>query len=88
MFKIKDGIELRVLNNYGFTYCGNYNRGDMYERENKQNKFLGIHIQGDWDNRKIGFMFPYAKEIKTNVRIEDYIQDLIQAGLVEKVERD
>ena len=83
MWKIKDDVNLKVLYDYGFTYGGNYNRGDNWIRKVDDEVIRGIMIKGDWDNRKICFEFPYMKIQYPD--IEDYIQDLIEAGLAEKV---
>lgn len=86
MFKIKDDVELRELMKYGFKYTGNYNRGDIYKRE-MYITVNGVNLDGIMvgDSRKIGYIFPYIKNIEYP-DIEIFIKDLIQAGLVEKVE--
>ena len=81
MLKIKDNVDLKELEKYGFKNESNYNRGELYTRLINDNELKGIAINFE---RKITFMFPYSK--KTFPRIEKYINDLIQAGLVEKVE--
>ena len=82
--KIKDNIKLDELQNFGYKYVGNYNRGDKWLKEINiivDGKNLGgIEVQ-EW--REISFQFPYIKDIKYP-SIELYIQDLIQAGLVEE----
>lgn len=85
MFKIKDGIKLRQLQNFGYKYVGNYNRGDQWLKEMNiivDGKNLGGILIQEWG--EISYSFPYIKDIKYP-DIESYIQDLIQAGLVEKV---
>lgn len=84
MLKIKDNVDLKELEKYGFKYCGNYNRGDCWVRKVNDEVIRGIMVQGDWDNRKIYFEFPYMNIQYPNLK--DYIKDLIVAGLVEKVE--
>ena len=84
MLKIRNDIDLKELEKYGFEYHGNYNRGDNWIRKVDDEVIRGIMIIGDWDNRKICFEFPYM-----NIKyppLENYIQDLIKDGLVEKVE--
>lgn len=86
MYKIKDGIKLRELQNYGYKYYGNYNRGDQWLKEQeiiRGGKDLGGILVQEWG--EISFRFPYIKEI-IYPSIEPYIQDLITAGLIEKVE--
>ena len=84
--KLKNGIKLRELQKFGYKYVGNYNRGDKWLKEINiivDGKNLGgIEVQ-EWG--EISFQFLYIKNIKYP-DIEPYIQDLIQAGLVEKVE--
>lgn len=86
MWKLKDNIKLNVLSEFGYKYVGNYNRGDKWLKEINiivDGKNLGgIEVQ-EW--REISFQFPYIKNIKYP-DIEPYIQDLIQAGIVEKVD--
>ena len=84
MYKIKEGIKLRKLQDFGYKYVGNYNRGDQWLKEIDiivdGNNLGGILIQ-EWG--EIDFRFPYIKNIKYP-DIESYIQDLIQADLVVK----
>lgn len=85
MYKLKSDVKLNVLSGFGYKYVGNYNRGDKWLKEINiivDGKNLGgIEVQ-EWG--EIGFQFPYIKDIKYP-GIEPYIQDLIQAGLVEKI---
>ena len=83
MLKIKDNVDLSILEKFGFEYKGNYNRGDVWVRKIDDKLIRGISIKGDWDNRIIEFEFPYMDIEYPD--LEDYIQDLIEAGLVEKV---
>ena len=88
MLKIKDGIKLRELSNFGYKYVGNYNRGDRWLKEINiivDGKNLGGILIQEWG--EISFRFPYIKDIKYP-DIEPYIQDLIQANLVEKVSEE
>ena len=85
MYKLKSDVKLNVLAKFGYKYVGNYNRGDKWLKETNiivDDKSLGgIEVQ-EWG--EISFQFPYIKNIKYP-NIEPYIQDLIQADLVEKV---
>lgn len=83
MLKIKDSVDLKELEKFGFKYRGNYNRGDCWEREDN-NPGDGIIIQGEWANYKISYLHPYKKI--EYPPIQNYIQDLIKADMVEKVE--
>lgn len=84
-YRIKDNINLNELQKYGYKYTGNYNRGEVWEKEIDiiiKNKNLGGILIDDF--REISFKFLYIKDIKYP-NIEPYIEDLIQAGLVEKM---
>jgi len=89
MLKIKDEVDLKELEKFGFEYYGNYNRGDCWRRENiifKKNgkDFInGITISENF-NKEISYLYPYA--VFEYPPIENYIIDLIKADLVEKVE--
>lgn len=91
MYRVKNQVSLfNDLKQFGFVYCGNYYRGDNWERkmdgidvatgDDPQN---GIVIHGDWDNRRIYFRFPYRNNLE-NVSVEPFIGDLIEAGIVEQ----
>ena len=84
-YKIKEDIKLNELQKYGYKYTGNYNRGEVWEKEIDiiiENKNLGGILINDF--REISFKFLYIKDIKYP-NIEIYIKDLIQAGLVAKM---
>lgn len=85
MLKVKDDVDLKELKKFGYYYYGNENRGDRYVKDIDDNVIRAIIIDGDWNGRKIGFKYPYMKI--EYPPIKNYIQDLIQAGLVEKVEQ-
>ncbi len=91
MYRVKNQVSLfEDLKQFGFVYCGNYYRGDNWERkmdgidvatgDDPQN---GIVIHGDWDNRRIYFKFLYRNNLE-NVSVEPFIGDLIEAGIVEQ----
>lgn len=84
MYKLKEGIKLRKLQDFGYKYVGNYNRGDQWLKEIDiivdGKNLCGILIQ-EWG--EISFRFPFIKNIKYP-NIEPYIQDLIKADLVVK----
>ena len=86
MLKIKDNVDLKELESFGFKYTGNYNRGDRWERE-MYITVNGVRLDGIIVTflREISYLAPYRKDIEYP-NIEIFIKDLIQAGLVEKVE--
>lgn len=81
MSKIKDDVDLKELEKFGYKNRGNYSRGDCYEKNiSELGAFGGIMINFE---RKINFQFPFMSMKYPD--IEDYIQDLIKSDLVEKV---
>lgn len=92
MYRIKESEWDRFRKNsikLGFEYQGNHNRGDNWIRANivfdYQGKYYnGIMIQGKWAHYQISYWKPYADF--DYPPIENYIQDLIEQGYVEKVE--
>lgn len=81
MLKIKDNVDLKELENYGFVYdkrikCyyGGYS-----------NRELHLRVYEDDINREIKMYEPFrdVEDEENNIEI---LYDLIQAGLVEKVE--
>lgn len=96
MFKIKEGVSLKELEKFGFfndDFFQIFHKpiyGDYLEQYKKQ-EYLIIHpkskviVKGkqccilDLQGNNIN-----GYDIKTN-RIKRYIQDIIQAGLVEKI---
>lgn len=73
MLKIKDNVDLKELEKFGYLNMGNcYQRYDNW----------GVQMFIDKQTREITRLHPYStKNIPTN----DEIKDLIQSGLVEKV---
>lgn len=82
-YKLKDDVDFIKLDRYGYKYTGNYNRGEQWTKKVDDEVIRGIMIKGDWDNRKITFQFPYMNIKYPDIKI--YIQDLIDANLVEEV---
>lgn len=82
MLKIKDNVDLKELEKFGFelrhySWANNiYERPLMYPKYSKQSLYV------DFDSREID-----EEEIRFNVidAKEEHIQDLIKAYLVEKV---
>ena len=83
MLKIKDGVDLKELYKFGYKYTGNWARGEVVQKEIEELKDKGDGISINFDmGRKIVFIHPYLKITYSNIEL--YIQDLIQAGIVEK----
>lgn len=81
MLKIKDNVDLKELEKYG------------YEKHRKEGaivdyyKFSPIGIIRILKDRIIDIQFPFYSSIPPGlIKIESFISDLIQDGLVEKVE--
>lgn len=82
MLKIKDNVDLKELEKYHYT---NHQMDDAEIAYYKLVPENGIMIT-ILKNRKIDYELPMFSKIKKNeIRISNYIYDLIQAGLVEKV---
>ncbi|MCI8670936.1 MAG: hypothetical protein HFI36_02720 [Bacilli bacterium] len=79
--KIKDNVDLKELEKFGFKNESNYNRGELYTRPINESDLTGIAINFE---RKISFMFPYSRE--EFPPIENYINDLIKVDIVEVVD--
>lgn len=81
MLKIKDNVDLKELEKYGFEheYDYWYKYIEDKEIENENNNFFVTQIQ---DNRKIHFIFYNDKDLYEF----DTLYDLIKDNLVEKVE--
>lgn len=77
MLKIKDNVDLKELEKFGFTY---FEHGDykLYEIDNF-NSWLGVEIK----NR----ILQIGVQDYNNIE-DDTLYDLIKAGLVEKVSED
>ena len=113
MLKIKDDVDLKELEKFGFKPKYNEENGELIEyffvnnKETSISKFLGISIikKVGETNRKIRIRkafkkdyrgVPLVKEGKVwivdnyNYQCTDFdkLYDLIQAGLVEKVEEE
>ena len=75
MLKIKDNVDLKELEKFGFK-VDRYNLQYEYHAKNNFKDSIVIKVE----NKKIGFYQNY------NGKSYDTLFDLIQAGLVEKVE--
>ena len=87
MLKIKDNVDLHVLNDYDYTKCGG--TGEYYCYYYYIKSFTTIlntkkDILIDGNSREI-LAFDYSLGRKRTKVKRKWIKDLIQAGLVEKV---
>lgn len=82
MLKIKDNVDLKELEKFGFEehpfyYFTNVNKGIYYEDEdiaiNKENRQIYMKIDDE------------IYEMNLGIKSFDYLYDLIKADLVEKV---
>lgn len=80
MWKVKDGVDLKELEKYGFKLYKGYYKNKGYYKKNLE--FSDIEIFVDVEQRIIerSNQFVFTKVY------EDEIQDLIKADLVEKVD--
>ena len=84
MLKIKDNIDLKKLEKFGFKYIVEKYKSYIYI-----NKFIEIDIFLDLENEcenKVLFML--TSQYNRNYANLDILYDLIQAGLVEKVKEE
>ena len=97
MLKIKDNVDLKELEKFGFAYRKYYNNYIKLHSEKNYHDFVDNYIQIE----KNGTIKPFVQLLdrhsekyidKNQALIKDEfldtIYDLIQAGLVEKVEDD
>ena len=84
MLKIRDNVDLKELENFGFKYIVEKYKSYIYI-----NKFIEIDIFLDLENEcenKVLFML--TSQYNRNYANLDILYDLIQAGLVEKVKEE
>ena len=79
MLKIKDNVDLKELEKYGFKYYEgkNYN---WYENKSKENIELTYFVDCDFKNISVS---TYDGD---EVELDNLLYDLIKADLVEKVD--
>ena len=85
MLKIKDDVDLKELaKDYNFIYCSNWR--EPYEDDNYGYLVYNDVIFINWEDfgRPIGSIKIIGS--RNNEEVLDKLYDLIQAGLVEKVE--
>ena len=86
MFKIKDDINLKELEKFGYYENKPFNYIKALVDTEIRYDAIVVNIKTKKIERIIKEI--YMKEIKCKKVCKKYIQDLIQAGLVEKVEDD
>lgn len=79
MLKIRDGVDLKQLEKFGFNINKHYDLFTRYEYKSDSSTCLYI------DEARVLSIFPTHYD-KLEPRIMNKLFDLIQAGLVEKVE--
>ena len=79
MLKIKDNVDLKELEKFGFKQNNHFDLFTRYEYKPDSSTCLYI------DEARILSVFPTYYD-KLSSKIMDKLYDLIQAGLVEKVE--
>ena len=85
MLKIKDNVDLKELEKFGFNYHDKENASICYYRLIPMpHRTINIMIE-IFKDKTIHYQLPIDCKIDDYINLEDYIQDLIQAGLVEKV---
>lgn len=86
MLKIKDNVDLKELEKYHFAHHNKENAVICYYRLMPlAHKTINILIEINKD-RTIDFQLPIGCTLeKKQIILREYIQDLIQANLVEKV---
>lgn len=95
MLKIKDSVDLKELEEFGFKPKYDEDTGKIrtYEKKKKEEVYVGLTVQIEKTKSKIRIFKAFRKN-KTEWRINPYtdyfdidtLYDLIQAGLVEKAE--
>lgn len=95
MLKLKDNVDLKELEKFGFKAKYDENTGNIcaYEKKILKNEYEGLFITLQETKSRIRIYRRYTKKITIWViqKYNDYfdidtLYDLIQAGLVEKVD--
>ena len=88
MLKIKDNVDLKELEKYGFEKLGNNYRKHKYswKRELGNNSYYELYVNVDNELHICIVGDAYCWELRIVHRLQDIIYDLIKADLVEKVE--
>ncbi len=81
MLKIKDNVDLKELEKFGFRYLD-----DFYYFKNERKRNVGLVIYKD--NYKTKGFDRCLKFVTMDTQSLDSVYDLIQAGLVEKVKEE
>lgn len=102
MLKIKDNVNLKELEKYGFEYRENYYIQYLYNTKTinarvepslhgETNKYFYISVNnaGEYTsfNNVLGYIEDYRKQLEKDIEeIKELFEDLIKADLVEKIE--
>lgn len=92
MLKIKDNVDLKELEKFGFKpkYDENTGKIKAYEKVKKEKEYMGLSVTIETTKSKIRIFRRTDKEWRINPYNEyfdeDTLYDLIKANLVEKVE--
>lgn len=92
MLKIKDNVNIKKLKGYGFKPKYDEDTGEIiaYEKVNNKVEYMGLRIKLEETKSKIRVFKRTRKGWLINPYKElfdiDTLYDLIQAGLIEKVE--
>ncbi len=94
MFKIKENVNLKELENFGYNHWQIGFNGNYYKNI-KKGSYQQVIIYNqvhDWELLRLGIREKYIYLLKDNIWLKasnfwnkKYIKDLINAGLVEKV---
>ena len=87
MLKIKDNVDLKELEKYGFVKIDNDYRKHKYswKRELGNSNYYELYVNRD-NELHIYIVGSSAYELRIVHRLQDKLYDLIKADLVEKVE--
>lgn len=91
MLKIKDSVDLKELEKFGFKpkYDENTGKIKAYEKVKKEKEYMGLRVTIETIKSKIRIFIRTDKEWRINPYNEyfdeDTLYDLIKADLVEKV---
>lgn len=85
MLKIKNNIDLKILEKYGFTYDEDwyYDFVPYNENDNTGCSYISVLCYFEGYDRRLDFDHVQPEDVE---KASCILYDLIQAGLVEKVE--
>ena len=80
MLKIKDNVDLKELEKYGFLFCLGYNNHNFYAKSSIKNTELVYKVDVRYRTMSV------ATYDGDEIDLDDTLYNLIKDGLVEKVE--